>query len=182
MKDLSAVILAGGQSSRMGQDKGLMQYKGVPMVQHIIQAVQPITNRIHVITANTAYQKFGYPVFPDKIPNKGPLGGIVTGLLKCETDRTIILTCDTPQIRTDDLKELMEAADAHEVCIPVQSGRIHPLTGIYRRSALNHLKEQLALNVLKMTTALTGLDVQHFNADHWPKEVLKNINSKADLS
>ena len=181
MMEIGAVILAGGKSSRMGEDKGLITYKGKPMVQWSIEAVAPITSKIVIVSSNPSYQKFNVPVIEDQIPDQGPLGGIVSGMEYLQTDKAIILPCDTPHISTDLLLELLQEGAYNAVCIPQKNGRIHPLTGIYNHSILNHLKEQLALSRLKMTRAMEGLDVKHFIADHWPENALKNINTPNDL-
>jgi molybdopterin-guanine dinucleotide biosynthesis protein A len=181
MKELGSIILAGGKSSRMGQDKGLIAYNGLPMIQWSIQAVEPITNKIVIISSNADYRRFDIPVIPDQDSEKGPLAGIVTGMEYLQTSHVVVLACDTPHISTELLQELLDEADHQEVCIPQKNRRIHPLTGIYDYSILNHLKEQLALNRLKMTMAIEGLDVKYFNAEHWPDNVLKNINTPNDL-
>jgi molybdopterin-guanine dinucleotide biosynthesis protein A len=178
---IAAIILAGGKSRRMGQDKGLMSYQGKVMVSFVLEAVQSITDDICIMTANKAYAQFGYPIVKDEVDEKGPLGGIVSGMNYVNAEKYIVLSCDTPNITSAFLSELIAASDNVDVCFPKNGDRIHPLIGIYSRSALNHLKEQLALNQLKMMNAMDGLNVHLFDANTWSEELFKNINAKEDL-
>ncbi|MGB1103039.1 MAG: molybdenum cofactor guanylyltransferase [Crocinitomicaceae bacterium] len=177
-----AIILAGGKSSRMGQDKGLMRYHGKSMILHIIEAVKESVDAIYISTSNADYKKFGYKLISDDNPDKGPLGGIVSVMDKIKADEYIILSCDVPHIERDYLNELVLAAKDYDVTLTIKDDRIHPLIAVYNQSALNHLKEQLALDNLKMTTAIEGLKINYHLAKKWPVQLVKNINTKKDIS
>lgn len=73
---VGAIILAGGKSSRMGVDKGLMLLNEKPMVQHVIDAVKLVADEIIIVANNKEYKQFGYTVISDEIENAGPLAGI----------------------------------------------------------------------------------------------------------
>ena len=106
-QDITAVILAGGRGSRMGGvDKGLQNFKGLPLALHTLQ-------RLHMgggvgevmINANrnlAAYESFGVPVWPDGLADyAGPLAGFLTGLERCETPYLMTVPCDTPLMPFD---------------------------------------------------------------------------------
>lgn len=181
MNKYTGIILAGGQSSRMGQDKGLMDLKGKAMILHVIDSIEKLTNQIIIVANNEAYKKFGYKVVPDIIVNKGPLAGIVTGLEETETEKNWILSCDTPFITASLLDELMSTMKDENLRIVKKGNDIHPLIGTYRKSALKPLKEQLALNELKLSRAFQGISKSFFDANHHPNYCFKNLNSIADL-
>ena len=96
-KSLAAIILAGGRSSRMGTEKGLMPFRGKPMIRHIIDLLQSLDiNPIQIITQHGAYEQFELPCYPDLIQNKGPLGGIYSGLVHSTATKNLVLGCDMP--------------------------------------------------------------------------------------
>jgi molybdopterin-guanine dinucleotide biosynthesis protein A len=96
----SAFILAGGKSVRMGTDKGLVDFKGKPMIKHLIEIVQPLFSDVIIISNNEAYQKFGLPVLKDRIKDLGPIGGLLTGLKYTNTDWNFFIACDLPFVQT----------------------------------------------------------------------------------
>jgi molybdopterin-guanine dinucleotide biosynthesis protein A len=177
----TAIILAGGQSSRMGQDKGLMEVKGKPMIQHIIDTVSLLTNQIIIIANNTEYQQFGFPVYEDFIKQKGPLAGIVTGLSNSTTDLNWIISCDVPFVSANLLSELMLNLVKVDVVVPSKNDRIHPLIGGYKKSTLQIFKRELEHNHLKIMNVISYFDVHIMNADQFDVINFKNLNSKEDI-
>lgn len=177
----TGIILAGGKSSRMGEDKGLMLLNGKPMIQYVIDAVSKLTDKIIIVSNSSKYEQFGCKVIPDVVKDKGPLGGIISGLEQTTSERNWILSCDTPYISVEILRELMETMGEEQIRITSAGDKIHPLIGTYRKSALIPLKEQLALNELKLTKAFEGVEKTIFDANHYPLNCFKNLNKKEDL-
>ena len=105
MKDsLSIYILCGGKSSRMGTEKGLISFKEKPFVQHIIDAVSPLSDKVYLVTENQDYERFGLPLVPDLVPDRGPVGAIYTALKHTSSSWNLILSCDVPAITTRGLQ------------------------------------------------------------------------------
>ncbi|MFT5819151.1 MAG: molybdopterin-guanine dinucleotide biosynthesis protein A [Crocinitomix sp.] len=179
--DITAIILAGGQSSRMGQDKGLMDLNGKPMIQYIIETVEPIANNIIIIANNLDYEKFGFPVYEDTVKEKGPLAGVVTGLSESKTDLNWIISCDTPYVTEGLLKELKHELKGFDAVLSSFQGRVHPLISAYNKSALQMLTEQLEKENLKLMLANSALKTKIFNANQYDLINFKNLNSKKDL-
>lgn len=116
---ITGVILAGGRGSRMGGvDKGLQNFKGVPLAWHTLQRLSPQVGGM-MISANRnlpAYQAFGVPVWPDDAglgEYAGPLAGFITALAHCQTPLLLTVPCDTPLFPAD-LAKRMAAALARE--------------------------------------------------------------------
>ncbi len=103
--NLTGVILAGGQATRMaGQDKGLIDLAGSPMIDYVIRALRPQVGEllINVNRNEEAYRKFGYPLFCDSIPDfSGPLAGMAAALEHAHTNLTLIVPCDGPWLPAD---------------------------------------------------------------------------------
>lgn len=102
---ITGLILAGGRGTRMGQvDKGLQNFRGAPMALHALMRLSPQVGEI-IINANqnlAVYESFGTQVWPDQIEGyAGPLAGIQTGLVHCETPYLLTVPCDSPLLPTD---------------------------------------------------------------------------------
>jgi molybdopterin-guanine dinucleotide biosynthesis protein A len=112
-EDITAVILAGGRGSRMGGvDKGLQNFRGMPLALHTLMRISPQVGHV-MVNANrnlSAYESFGVDVWPDALPDfAGPLAGFLTGLERCETPWLVTLPCDTPMFPADLVERLADA-------------------------------------------------------------------------
>ena len=181
--NVTGVILAGGISSRMGQDKGLLLLNNQPLVKHIIQALKPITNQIIIISNNDDYKVFGYPVYKDLIKEKGPVGGIYTALTYSSTKYNIIISCDTPFVTTELLKFLLKHSEGHKITIPKFKNKIHPLIGVYHQSIKSTFKSNLDKNQLKLMLVNQSLNCNIVKMDGKfnDKKLFYNINTPSDL-
>lgn len=148
-QNIAVFILAGGKSSRMGEEKGLVKLHGKPMIQYLIEATSDLAQSQTIIGHHPEYSQFGIPVFADLIPDKGPLGGIYTALSHCRTDRALILSCDSPLIQSKTLEEMIAQFNG-EILVGSLGDRVYPFPGIYPTSLLTQLKENLEANLLKV--------------------------------
>lgn len=183
-KEITVIILAGGKSSRMKEDKGLVHFNGKMLVEHVIASAKKITNRIIFITDNPAYHQFGYPCIGDEMKEKGPLGGIITGLLHSPTQKNIFLGCDMPFLSQYILNRLIHSAGDEDVLLTEHQGKAEPLCSIYDRCCVTQLMSQLEENHLKITDALAVLKIRviSFDKEEWfTGNEFANINSIEEL-
>ncbi|MEQ1854155.1 MAG: molybdenum cofactor guanylyltransferase, partial [Chthoniobacteraceae bacterium] len=106
----SAVLLAGGRSSRMGRDKPGLIFDGKPLWRHqlaTLRATQPAELFISG-AADGCYADAGIPVIPDDAPGLGPLGGIATALRRCTGEPLLVLAVDMPMMTPDFLRSLLD--------------------------------------------------------------------------
>jgi molybdenum cofactor guanylyltransferase len=125
---ITAVVLAGGRGSRMGGvDKGLQNFRGMPMVMHVLMRLQMQEGGLiaeSMVNANrnlAAYESMGVSVWPDASPEEfaGPLAGFLTGLERCETPYLLTVPCDTPLFPLDLAQRLLKALEAADAEIAV---------------------------------------------------------------
>lgn len=185
--EVTGIILAGGKSSRMGVDKGLMLFEDEPMIAHIISTLKKVTSKIIIISKNKEYEAFGFPVFADIIANKGPLGGIYTGLSKSPSEVNIFVSCDTPFLTEDLFKWLLEKSADNQITIPSKEGKRNPVIGIYKKGILPELKVLLEKDKLKMMDAVSQLEGNVFELpkqiedSHSGASIFYNVNTKEDF-
>jgi molybdopterin-guanine dinucleotide biosynthesis protein A len=181
MEQINVIILAGGKSSRMGEDKGLMTLFGKPMIGYVIDRARELTSDILIVSNNEDYQRFGLQVVKDEIPDKGPLGGIYSGLKASKSTMNIILSCDVPYIKTGLLKYLLYQSEGYDVTVPIHEERIHPLIGIYSKNILPSIERNIITGKLKVTDAFKGLKLNVVEANEFDEIEFKNLNSKQDI-
>ncbi|MCB0409341.1 MAG: molybdenum cofactor guanylyltransferase [Flavobacteriales bacterium] len=177
----TTIILAGGKSSRMGQDKGLMFLKGKPMIEHIIDVVKPFSEEILIVANDYNYKKFGVSVFYDEIKEKGPLAGIYTGLKNSSSEWNLILSCDVPYVNERLIKLLIENSNGFDITIPQKDNQTHQLIGVFNKNCIHSFKANLDQNQLKLKNAYESLNLNIVDANIIEDKVFTNINSKDDI-
>lgn len=182
-KHISAYILCGGKSSRMQTEKGLVVFNEKPFIEWIIDAVKPITNSIYLITDNTDYSKYNYPLVSDIHKNKGPVGGIHTALSHTSTHQNLILSCDIPLIKTDILKRYLinsKVINTH-ISFVSDNTRDYPLIGLYTINNLPKFEAAIRDNQLKLMTLIQSSTYHRIEVASKDYEALNNINTKDEL-
>ena len=138
MFDATAIILAGGKSRRMGQNKSLMKYNDVPMIEYIYNQLDGKFNEI-LIGANNAelYDYLNLKVVKDKKENCGPLMGILSCIEKSKNDLNFITACDIPEINMEFVEKMLLEIEGYDIIMPVTGvDRYEPLFAVYRKSVI----------------------------------------------
>jgi molybdopterin-guanine dinucleotide biosynthesis protein A len=184
--NLAAIILAGGRSSRMGTDKGLILFQGKALVTHVIDVLRSLgINNIIIITQHGAYEQFGYPCYPDLVQDKGPLGGIYAGMIHSKAGKNLVLACDMPFLTKELITALIDRIGEEDALITQHNGKDEPLCSVYSSSCIPHFKEKLDKDQLKITSALDGLAIRNISFDDQPwfhGNEFSNLNTPAELN
>ena len=182
---INTFILAGGLSSRMGREKGLLKWKNKTFIENIIDALGSLNTNINIISNDTKYNHLGYPVYIDLFMNAGPLAGIYTGLHYSNTEFNLFLSCDTPCIETNLLEELLNNCHGQDVTCPSVDGKIHPLIGVYSKKCMPFFMKRIEQNKLGVTNALEDIRLNAMSMDYTRipnlSTQLSNINTSKDL-
>ncbi|MEW6118954.1 MAG: molybdenum cofactor guanylyltransferase MobA [Pseudomonadota bacterium] len=148
--DLAAVILAGGRGRRMGgADKGLVDYRGRPLVAWVLDALAPQLGEI-VISANRNLDRYaatGHRVLPDTLPDfPGPLAGVLAAMRAVSASWLLVVPCDTPHLPPDLAARLLAAARADDTILAVAAddARTHPTCFVARTDLVDDLAATLA--------------------------------------
>jgi len=188
---LTLAIQAGGKSSRMGQDKALMPFRGLPLVQYVMESLAPIADEV-IITTNVpeAYRFLGVPLYPDIRPDRGALGGLYTALSFAKGDIVAVVACDMPFANKQFflMASKLISESGTDVIIPQTEYGFEPLHAIYRRDAcLPPIEAALDANKWKVISwfdqvkihALSPAETALFNPDgltFW------NLNTPEDFA
>lgn len=177
-------FLAGGKSSRMGKDKGLVLLNGKPLISYLIETIGSLGLPVSIISNEPIYESFGYPVFPDLVKEKGPLGGIFTALSNTESDQCLILSCDSPFTGKAVIQKLISEAVPDQITLGQLSGKLLPFPGVYPRSLKQKLKQRLDANHLKLRSFILE---ESFGLISWDEgsqdseREFANLNTPEDL-
>ncbi len=146
----SAVILAGGKSSRMGQPKALLPFDGEPLIVHTVRTLSRLFSDLVVVAAPEQQ----LPTLPvtmvhDDVAYQGPVGGILYGLRAARSELCFVTSCDAPFLNLDLIAFLVAQMNDHDVVVPHWQERLQPLHAVYRRGVVPLLQEQLARGELR---------------------------------
>ena len=116
---VTGVILAGGESRRMGQNKALIQLGDDSLIGHVIRRMRLVTDELLLITNTpTEYAHLGLPMHSDIVPHTGALGGIYTGLMSASYDTVLCVGCDNPFLVPNLLTYLVSVLGEYDAVMP----------------------------------------------------------------
>lgn len=156
LRELSAIVLAGGQSRRLGRDKALLPWKGRTLIEHIVAQLTELSDDVLVITGTERrYQELlDVPIFADEIKNIGPMGGLYTGLTHARSEYSLIVACDMPLLTRAIIDLLRSELDSSvRAVVPEVQGHRVPTLAIYHKECLAVIERLLTQGI----TALQAL-------------------------
>lgn len=186
---ITGLILAGGRGTRMGTvDKGLQLFRDAPMALHVLMRLSPQVGYI-MINANqniAPYEAFGVPVWQDEMQGfAGPLAGLQTGLIHCETDYLVTSPCDSPFLPKDLVERLADGMEQNNADIAVavtgtgDTRQAHPVFCLVKASLLPHLTLYLQEGGRKFDKWYSSLAVAEVHFED--EDAFRNINTLDDL-
>ena len=181
---ITGIILAGGQSFRMGTDKAMLQIDGKTLMERAIEICTLVCDEILISSNNPKHENFGFPVIPDEIKNCGPMGGIYSCLNKSETNWNFVISVDSAFVTADFVPFLISETAEFDAVVPIHEKGKEPLVALYHKNCVSVIQEKLELKDYKMHNLLSVLNTKFTNVDSWVKKypaIFKNINRLEDL-
>lgn len=184
---MTGILLAGGQSKRLGQDKGNIELPGARLFEYPLSVLESLCDEILISSNEDWLTGNNHRILRDEIQGIGPIGGLYTCLKASTHDLNVVLPCDMPLVSRSLLEYLLGEWKKEDVLIPADGhGKPEPLCGLYRISALDAIKEMISQRnyavqgilsrcrsrILKITRAHT----------FWHKDLFLNINRETDLN
>ena len=141
---VTAVILAGGVSSRMGSNKALLTVEGAPLIEKIYRTMARLFREVVLVT-NTPeeYSFLPCPMVADRYPGVGPLAGLHAGLMASTGNWIFMTACDTPFLNPDVVRMICTVVGEHDAVVPVSRGGKEPLQALYGRRCLATVEQAL---------------------------------------
>jgi molybdopterin-guanine dinucleotide biosynthesis protein A len=162
---ITGVILAGGKSDRMGQNKALMSLDGHRLVDRVVDVLRAVFANLLVVTNSPElYADLGLRMVGDVYPDKGALGGIYSAVHHVATPYCFIVACDMPFLNPTVMRYLIAQIDAYDVVMPDIHGETEPLHAIYGKACLAPIHRRIEANRLKITGFLPEVRVRMVTA------------------
>lgn len=183
---VTGVILAGGQSARMGENKAFVSFAGKPIIEILIGRLSDIFKDV-IIVANKPdpYLKYGLEVIRDAVKPCGPLGGIYTALTFSRTRLNFIVACDMPFFNKEIARFMVNEAHLYDVVIPRHAGKLEPLCAVYSENCIRLIEKGITAGNVKVTSFINEVktrivdesEIAQFDLDG---NAFTNVNTKDD--
>ncbi|HEY8759120.1 MAG TPA: molybdenum cofactor guanylyltransferase [Candidatus Limnocylindria bacterium] len=185
---VSAAIMAGGKSTRMGQDKAWIELDGEPLITRVARVLGEVADEVLVVANDPRYETLGLKVVRDKFPQGGALGGIATGVGAAAHDTVLVAACDMPFLSADLWRLLLgHAGEADDVVIPRVAGEYETMHALYRKSCLPHMARAIAENRLRVISffdavSVKAIDEAELRAVDPTFRAFTNVNTPEELA
>lgn len=183
-----SIILAGGKSSRMGEDKAFLKFEGRSLIEWVIAGLKEIGGEI-IIVANESerFKSLGLRVVKDILPDKGPLVGLYSGLLSSCLEYNFVCGTDMPFLSPSLIKYMLDRKQGYDVILPRIGDGVEPLFAIYKRSCLSPIAEVIKEGgQLSLRSFFDRVKIRYIKEDEimpfgLPKKLFFNINTREDV-
>lgn len=180
---VTGIVLAGGQSKRMGRDKAWMPVAGRPMIQWVLHAVAEVTQYQMIVSRHIGQlNDLGVPVVEDRFPARGPLTGIHAGLKAAPTELCVVVACDLPMVRPELLRFLAAACGPFHAALPyvaegappspgdlvaAHEAGLQALCAAYRRACLAPLEKLLSTGSVAAVVVASVVKARIVPPEEW---------------
>ena len=189
--DVSAIVLAGGMSRRLGRNKAIEPIDGQPLITRVIGRLSHLTQQtVVVVNDDERVSELPLPdsakVAVDGYPGKGSLRGIFTGLSAAQADWAIVVACDMPFLNLDLFRHMLSLREGSDAVVPVLEGRPEPTHALYSKACLPHIENKLKADDLKISRFFDEVRVRFVPEEEVDKLdpghlSFFNINTQQDL-
>lgn len=184
---ITGIILSGGKSIRMGQDKAFIKINGITIIQRIYNVFKKLFEEIIIVTNDKApFLGFDAKIFSDLIPKKGVLGGLYTGLFFSSFQYSFCVACDMPFLNELLIRFLIQNIENYDVIVPYTMDGFHPLHAIYSKNCLEPTKRIIHENKFKIIDLYPLVNVKIIDEKDFifldpMRESFININTPEEL-
>lgn len=186
---VAALILAGGKSSRMGEDKALIPWDGTPMLTRVFQVAAECCQQVYILTPWPEKYQTIVPeseFLLESNPGQGPLIGLAEGLRQIPAEWVLLLACDMPLLQASILQNwintLTQVPTETLALVPRREERWEPLCAFYRHSSLSNLHKFIQQGGRSFQSWLNQVSVQPLSVSQESKDMLWNCNTPFDLA
>lgn len=184
---VTGVVLSGGQSRRMGQNKALMTIGERRLIDRVVDVLSEVFAELLLVT-NTpdVYADLGLSMVGDIFPHKGSLGGIYSAIHHVATPYCFVVACDMPFLNAALMRYMLSQMTDYDVVMPDIEGNMQPLHAIYSKACLTPIQQRLVANRLKIIGFLSDVRLRTVTTDeiqHFDPQLLafQNLNTPEEF-
>ena len=161
ISDVTGIVLAGGKSRRMGQDKRFVRVGDATLLGSVLEALTTVFESVCMVIGQDSPEiSTQVPVFRDLVSDCGSLGGIYTGLKSCDTPYAFVAACDMPFLSPTVIRFLVGLKEEGDLIIPRTEFGVHPTHALYSRRCLPSIEQMVQTRRLKIQDLLTGSHIR----------------------
>ncbi len=184
--DVSLALLAGGLSTRMGEDKAFALLKDGTLLEWMRDRLAPLFPHVFVVTRDPSrFHDLGLPVVNDALPEIGSAVGVYSAVLASPTERVICVACDMPFLTPRLLWALSDKSEGFDVYVPRHGGYLQPLCAVYGKGTLDAYREFIAPGGRRIFDIYPDLNTGYLDMDDGtygdPDKLFFNVNTPAEL-
>jgi molybdopterin-guanine dinucleotide biosynthesis protein A len=179
-QEATAIIIAGGDSTRTGMDKSMLPIRGKPMIRHIYDRLCSHFDQI-LVSANGAsrYSFLDAQIIPDRVTGQGPLMGIASALKASANEVNFVIACDMPEFDMSFVRKMIKQVRDCDAVVPkIGVSQYEPLFAVYKKGALAAIEDALSSGNNRIMDALSDCRVKYI--DLTDARRLRNINTMQD--
>jgi molybdopterin-guanine dinucleotide biosynthesis protein A len=187
VSDLTAFILAGGKSTRMGTDKAFLQLEGRTLLAHALHVARMVAGEVRIVGDSAKFAPYGH-VVEDVYPERGPLGGIHAALSGMSTELSLVLAVDLPFVEPRFLEYLISQAreTGAVVTVPRAGGGFQPLCAAYRREFAGIAERSLRAGRYKIDALFTQVETRVLEEAELTRlgfsaDIFRNLNTPEEF-
>jgi len=187
MAGITAFVLAGGKSSRMGADKAFIELAGRSLLSRALEVAAGVADQVFLVGRNPKLAEFGTLV-PDIFPERGPLGGIHAALTSTTTELNLMVAVDMPYLESNLLRYLVDRANrcGALVTVPRVNGKFQPLCAVYRRTFVEMAGRAMAEDRNKIDALFVPDEIETVTEDELKAQgfsplMFANVNTPKEL-
>ncbi len=160
---VTGIVLCGGKSSRMGRQKAFLPYAGKTFIEHRFQSMKNLFAEVFLVTNHPdSYSHLSIDVVRDIIPDRGPLVGILSGLLVSQFDHAFVIACDMPLVDNKLMRQMASRRWGTDVLVLAHPDGVEPLLGIYSKRCIQPLEEAVFAGIRNAATFLGGVNARTY--------------------
>jgi molybdopterin-guanine dinucleotide biosynthesis protein A len=186
-QNLTGIILSGGTSTRMGENKAFIEVEGTPIIHRIHSLFERLFNEIIIVTQQkNLFSNLNAKIYSDLIPNRGVLGGLYTGIFFSSFSFSFCVACDMPFLKESIIQYLIKNIDNYDVVVPKTEDGLQPLHAFYSKNCLEPIKKIMEqgkykiIDIYPMVKVKIVHEHEFFSLDPM-KESFINVNTPEEL-
>jgi molybdopterin-guanine dinucleotide biosynthesis protein A len=184
---VSAAVMAGGKSRRMGRDKAWLDLgDGRPIVQHVIDVLREVADEVFLVANDERFATLGLRVVPDRFPEGGALGAIATGVGAAAHDRVLVAACDMPFLRAEVFRLLVERSEGYDAVVPRIGTDLETFHALYAKACLPAMERALSQGRLRVISFFDDVRILELGEDELRRvdpelRSFTNVNTPEEL-
>jgi molybdopterin-guanine dinucleotide biosynthesis protein A len=183
----TGIILSGGKSIRMGENKAFIEIEGVPIIRRVYNLFKELFQEVIIVTnQKELFLNFDSKIYSDLLPDKGALGGLYTGIFFSTFNYSFCVACDMPFIKKPVVQHLINHIQGDDVIVPQTRDGLQPLHAIYSKNCLEPIKLTIEQGKYKILDFYEMVKVKIVQEDDFIsldplRESFVNVNTPIEL-